>query len=288
MTGTRPQGGFDRSDSCSTLADMSWTRRGFAALAVCVLLLTGSAGCGTSDTDGPERPAVTAAAGRLLDDTDEDGRRLREVGREDAPEVGIEVQPEADGDWRVRLTVRGFRFSPAGTPAEAVAGRGLAYLYVDGALVARLRDPAHRLAAGLVPRGTHHVTARLYADDGTVWAVDGEPVENTADITASGVTDAADAPSPADDPSPADARGTADGPSPADARGAADVPDPVDARGAADAVDDTEPARDPAVPAGPAHPARTAHRKAGTTAAPAAPEPPTPDPRSRDADGKAS
>ncbi|MEU4656605.1 hypothetical protein AB0G32_22120 [Streptomyces sp. NPDC023723] len=182
---------------------MSWTRSSFAALAVCVLLLTGSVSCGTSGKDGPDRPVATASAGRLLDDTDEDGRRLREVDREHAPEVGIEVQPEADGDWRVRLTVRSFRFSPAGTPATAAAGRGLAYLYVDGELVSRLRTPGHRLAARLVPRGTHHVTARLYADDGTVWAVDGKPVENTADITASDPADTTTA-----DPATADPAGT--------------------------------------------------------------------------------
>ncbi|GAA4782859.1 hypothetical protein [Streptomyces ziwulingensis] len=164
---------------------MSWTRRSLAALAVCVLLPTGLAGCGSGGADGPERALPSAAAGRLLEATDEDGRRLREVDGEGAPEVGVEVQPEADGGWAVRLSVRGFRFSPAGTPARAVAGRGLAHLYVDGGLVGRLRGPGHRLAPGLVPRGTHHVTARLYADDGTVWAVDGRPVQSTADITAS-------------------------------------------------------------------------------------------------------
>ncbi|WP_320782903.1 hypothetical protein [Streptomyces sp. CRN 30] len=164
---------------------MAWTRRRTAALAVCVLLLTGSAGCGSGGGDGPGRSATTASAGRLLDDTDEDGRRLRQVDAEGAPEVGIEVQPEAGAEWDVTLTVRNFRFSPAGTRTEAVGGRGLAYLYVDGELVSRLRAPEYRLAAALVPRGTHHVTVRLYADDATVWAVDGEPVESTADITAS-------------------------------------------------------------------------------------------------------
>ncbi|ELS52032.1 putative Secreted protein [Streptomyces viridochromogenes Tue57] len=57
---------------------------------------------------------------------------------------------------------------------------------MDGRLVTRLRTPVHRIPAELVPRGTHRVTVRLHADDGTVWAVDGEPVEGTADITASG------------------------------------------------------------------------------------------------------
>ncbi|WP_308311417.1 hypothetical protein [Streptomyces sp. D2-8] len=123
--------------------------------------------------------------GKILEDRDPEGRPYREVGQEGAPGVGIEVQPDAAGGWDVRLTVRNFRFSPTGAAARAVAGRGLAHLFVDGRPVARLRAPAYRLDTRLVPRGTHHVTARLYADDGTVWVVDGKPVESTADITAS-------------------------------------------------------------------------------------------------------
>lgn len=155
--------------------------------AVCVLLLTGSVGCGSSDARNQrEGGASPSPVGKVLDDTDERGRHYREVDEDDAPQVGIEVQPDSDDDaWDVRLTLRDFRLSPAGAKARAVAGHGLAYLYVDGRLVARLRTPEYRLAADLVPRGTHKVTVRLYADDGTVWAVDGDPVERTADITAS-------------------------------------------------------------------------------------------------------
>ncbi len=153
-------------------------------LAVCVLVPAGLAGCG-SGGDARERQDSPAPVGRLLDDRDQQGRAYREVEPEGAPDVGVEVQPDAAGAWDVRLTVRNFRFSPAGTTPRASAGRGLAHLYVDGRLVARLRAPQYRLAADLVPRGTHHVTARLHADDGTVWVVDGEPVESTADITAS-------------------------------------------------------------------------------------------------------
>lgn len=165
---------------------MSWTRTFLGALAVCVLLLTGSVGCGSSDAR-EQGPGGVSPVGKVLDDTDDEGRHYREV-ESGVPEVGVEVQPDpdgADGGWDVRLTLRDFRLSPAGAEAEAVAGRGLAHLYVDGRLVARLRIPEYRLAPGLVPRGTHQVTVRLYADDGTVWAVDGKPVENTAAITAS-------------------------------------------------------------------------------------------------------
>ncbi|MEU5593606.1 hypothetical protein [Streptomyces sp. NPDC020298] len=165
---------------------MSWKRGLLAALVVCVPLLTGPAGCGTSDASERKDGGSPSSVGRLLDETDGEGRHYREVGKDKAPEVGIEVTPDAGGSWDVRLTVRDFRFSAPGAKAQAVAGRGLAYLFVDGGQVTRLRTPGYRLAARFVPHGTHHLTARLYADDGTVWAVHGKPVESTADITASG------------------------------------------------------------------------------------------------------
>ncbi|CAL9625933.1 hypothetical protein SUDANB105_05956 [Streptomyces sp. enrichment culture] len=174
------------SHRCSTLAGMSWTRRFLAALAVCVLVLGGSAGCGTGDADEGGGAGAPAPVGKVLEDRDEEGRSYRQVDEEDAPGVGVEVQPDPAGEsWRVRLTLRGFRLSPAGTPAEPVAGRGTVRLFVDGRFVSELRDPEYRIPGRLVPRGTHQVTARLCADDGTVWAVDGEPVQSTADITAS-------------------------------------------------------------------------------------------------------
>ncbi|MHB9862843.1 hypothetical protein [Streptomyces sp. YIM S03343] len=164
---------------------MSWTHGPLVVLAVCVLVLAGSAGCGSGEVHGRMNGASPSPVGKLLDRTDEQGRHYRQVGKDNAPEVEIEVAPDIGNSWDVRLTVRHFRFSPAGTRPRAVRGRGLAYLYLDGAVVARLRTARHRLAAGIVPRGTHHLTARLYADDGTVWAVHGKPVQSTADITES-------------------------------------------------------------------------------------------------------
>ncbi|MFF4907035.1 hypothetical protein ACFY2T_19425 [Streptomyces sp. NPDC001260] len=164
---------------------MSWTRGFLAALAVCVLLSAGSVGCGTSDAHEDRNGESTSPVGKVLDDTDQEGRHLREVEKKGAPEVGIEVQPDSGGTWDVRLSVHHFRFSATDAERRAVAGRGYVRLYVDDRPVTRLRSTAYRLPARLVPRGTHHVTARLYADDGTAWAVKGRPVQSTADITAS-------------------------------------------------------------------------------------------------------
>ncbi|AOR35228.1 hypothetical protein BFF78_32890 [Streptomyces fodineus] len=162
----------------------SWTRRTLAALAACVLLPLGAAGCAAAHAHGAVSPSPV---GKVLDDTDETGRHLREVGKNNAPDVGVEVTPDSGGGWDVRLTFHHFRCSVPGARPAAVGGRGLVYLFVDGRQVTRLRAHGYHLPDSLVPRGTHHVTARLYADDGTVWAVHGKPVQNTADITVSGL-----------------------------------------------------------------------------------------------------
>ncbi|MFI6281052.1 hypothetical protein [Streptomyces sp. NPDC050988] len=167
---------------------MSWTRVFLTALAACVLfgaLLVGATGCGSDEArenDGVKPSPV----GKVLEDTDEEGRHYREIDKKDAPWVAIEIQPDADSDgWDVRLTVHDFRFSPAGTGKAAEPGRGHALLRLDGRPLSFLRGPDHHIASGLVPRGTHQVSVRLHADDDTVWAVDGEPVGSTADITVS-------------------------------------------------------------------------------------------------------
>ncbi len=179
---------------------MSWTRAFLTALAVCALfgaLLVGATGCG-SDGAGEDDNVRPSPVGKVLKDTDEEGRHYREIDEKSAPEVEIEIQPAVDGDaddggeaggsddgWDVRLTVRDFRFSPAGTAKKAEPGRGYALLRLDGRPLSVLRGPDHHLAADVVSRGTHQVTVRLHADDDTVWAVDGEPVASTADITVS-------------------------------------------------------------------------------------------------------
>ncbi|MER6127012.1 hypothetical protein ABT173_31370 [Streptomyces sp. NPDC001795] len=164
---------------------MSWKRGLLAALAVGALL-GGSAGCGSGDAHERKGEVSASPVGKVLDGTDEEGRHYREVDKKGAPQVAVEVQPDSGDSWDVRLTVRHFRFSPAGVRPVAVAGRGVARLFLDGRSLTRLRTTDYHLPGSLVPRGTHHVTARLYADDQTVWAVHGKPVESTADITASG------------------------------------------------------------------------------------------------------
>ncbi|RVU25172.1 hypothetical protein EOT10_12930 [Streptomyces antnestii] len=171
-----------------TTPGLSWMRVAlFAALALCAVLV-GVVACGGGGGHAPRQ------VGRLLETADEEGHRYRQIDQQDAPEVGVEVTTDTGKGWDVRLALRRFSFSPARTaPGSAVAGHGYAQLYLDGRPVARLRADGYRLPLTRVTRGTHHVTARLYADDRTVWAVEGRPVEATADLTASGADTTPDA-----------------------------------------------------------------------------------------------
>jgi hypothetical protein len=172
------------------------------ALAAWILLtgvLAGTAGCSdAAGGTGTPRPAgaTTAStapfAGRLIDARDARGHRYREVPEKGAPQVAVEVQPAASGTgdgWDLRLTLHHFRFSPparTGHPARrALAGRGAAELLLDGHPLALLHGPAYHLPVRLASRGTHQLTVCLHADDGTVWAVDGTPIQSTAALTVS-------------------------------------------------------------------------------------------------------
>lgn len=62
-------------------------------LAVCVLLLTGSAGCGSGGGEEPEAGDSATPVGKLVEDTDEEGRRYREVDAELAPRSASRCSP---------------------------------------------------------------------------------------------------------------------------------------------------------------------------------------------------
>lgn len=152
--------------------------------------LAGTLGCsgaaGASGTPGSGGASGSAAAGRLIDARDAEGHQYREVPEQRAPEADLVVSPAARSGWDLHLTLHHFRLTPARDGARtAVVGRGRAELSLDGRPLAVLHDSHYHLPEQLLSRGTHQLTARLYADDGTVWALHGEPIESTADLTAS-------------------------------------------------------------------------------------------------------
>ncbi|MER5963155.1 hypothetical protein [Streptomyces sp. NPDC002057] len=136
------------------------------------------AGCGgrptTHHKPGTSHQEATGSSGVLLPARDEGGHRLRELPAADAPTVRAEARPDSEGGWNVHLTVERFRFTPDSTGGAALPGRGHARLLVDGRETTRLYGPW-----GYVPAGARTLTVRLHADDHTVWAVAGTPVQTT-------------------------------------------------------------------------------------------------------------
>ncbi|MFE5714141.1 hypothetical protein ACFQ7J_25390 [Streptomyces sp. NPDC056501] len=165
------------------------------------------AGCGgratTHHKPGTTHEEASGSSGTLLPARDESGHRLREVPAATAPTVRVEVRPDTEGGWNVHLTVERFRFTPDSTGGAALPGRGHARLLADGRETARLYG-----AWGYVPPGVRTLTVRLHADDHTVWAVAGAPVQATVRLDG---TPAASAPPSTPPSTPPSAAGTAAG-----------------------------------------------------------------------------
>lgn len=169
-------------------------RRAALALLAAAALVLGAGGCGgratTHHKPGTSHEQATGDAGRLLSSDDGAGHRLRQVDAEGAPEVAVAVRPDSEDGWNVHLSVRNFRFTPDSVGGGALLGRGHARLFLDGHPLARLYGPWFHLPESLIRSagsGTE-LTARLYADDHTAWAVGSTPVQATAALTATATT----------------------------------------------------------------------------------------------------
>ncbi|APE26134.1 hypothetical protein DEJ43_06565 [Streptomyces venezuelae ATCC 10712] len=161
-------------------------------LLVAALVLVGCGGRPTTHhKPGTSHQEATGSSGTLLPARDEGGHRLRELPVAEAPTVRAEARPDSEGGWNVHLTVERFRFTPESTGGAALPGRGHARLLVDGRETARLYGPW-----GHVPAGAHTLTVRLHADDHTVWAVSGTPVQATVRLDGAPTTPVPTAPAP--------------------------------------------------------------------------------------------
>ncbi|MGW1011754.1 hypothetical protein ACWD4X_17210 [Streptomyces termitum] len=176
-----------------------------AVAALAAVLLLALAGCGgratTHHKPGTGHEQATGGNGTLLAARDESGHRLRELPAAEAPAVRAEVRPDTEGGWNVHLALERFRLTPESTGGAALAGRGHARLLVDGRETARAYGTWFH-----VPAGARTLTVRLYADDHTVWATGGAPVQTTVPLTAPAATPSAPSAPPSRTPEPPAAR----------------------------------------------------------------------------------
>ncbi|WP_393063485.1 hypothetical protein [Streptomyces sp. LN549] len=152
------------------------------------VLLLGASACGgratTHHKPGTSHEQATGSNGRLLTADDGSGHRLRQVDAQGAPGVALTVRPDSEDGWNVHLSVRNFRFTPDSVGGAALLGRGHARLFLDGHSLARVYGAWFHLPESLLrgAGGGTRLTARLYADDHTAWAVGSAPVQATATL----------------------------------------------------------------------------------------------------------
>ncbi|MER6101516.1 hypothetical protein ABT115_03995 [Streptomyces sp. NPDC001832] len=165
-------------------------RPGVAAITVLTAgaLVLGASACGgratTHHKPGTSHEQASGSVGRLLTLDDGSGHRLRQVDADGAPEVTLAVRPDSEDGWNVQLSVRNFRFTPDSVGGAALLGRGHARLFLDGRPLARVYGSWYHLPDSLVRSagGGTGLTARLFADDHTAWAVNSAPIQATTSL----------------------------------------------------------------------------------------------------------
>ncbi|MFE3898982.1 hypothetical protein ACFXPY_01100 [Streptomyces sp. NPDC059153] len=185
-------------------------RPGVAAVTVLTAgaLVFGAGACGgratTHHKPGTSHEQAGGSVGRLLAADDGSGHRLRQVDAKGAPRVTVAVRRDSEDGWNVRLSVRNFRFTPDSVGGAALLGRGHARLFLDGHPLARVYGSWYHLPDSLVRSsgGGTGLTARLYADDHTAWAVNSTPIQATASLTTASAQPTTPAPQPPRTPRP--------------------------------------------------------------------------------------
>lgn len=100
--------------------------------------------------------------------------------------MDVSARPDSEDGWNVRLSVRNFRFTPDSVGGAALLGRGHARLFLGDRPLARVYGTWFHLPTSLLRAagGGTRLTARLYADDHTAWAVGSVPVQATTTLGA--------------------------------------------------------------------------------------------------------
>ena len=97
-----------------------------------------------------------------------------------APELTLMLHPDGAQSRNLHIGITNFEFAPEAVNGPHVPGQGHAHIYVNGVKVARAYGPWMQLDA--LPKGEHTIRVTLNANDHTQLAVDGEPIEATAQV----------------------------------------------------------------------------------------------------------
>lgn len=104
-----------------------------------------------------------------------------EVPADQAPTVELIVAEDAKSGYNISIITTNFTFTPRSVNEENVAGEGHAHLYVDGEKIGRLYGNYYHYDENF--EGTKTFRVELNANDHSVYAVDGEPIQTEVTVT---------------------------------------------------------------------------------------------------------
>jgi len=125
-----------------------------------------------------------------------------EVGADKAPSVKVLADADAVSGWNVTLVTSNFKFAPQDVNETDVEGEGHAHIWVDGKKVGRVYG--HNYHLGALGEGDHEITVTLNTNKHKDFAVDGEAISDSIDVTEEVKSESADDDHPHDGTEPAD------------------------------------------------------------------------------------
>ncbi|MEM8705439.1 MAG: hypothetical protein AAGE98_03210, partial [Actinomycetota bacterium] len=132
--------------------------------------------------DGAPIIAMTTFDVPPHDHGDHDHGEADEVAWEGAaPELAIEVVDDPKSGYNAFITLSGMTLSPENVNGDNVAGEGHLHIYVNGQKLGRLYGTATHIPA--LPDGEVEITVGAFANDHSVYVLDGDPIEASTTIT---------------------------------------------------------------------------------------------------------
>lgn len=107
-----------------------------------------------------------------------------EVGANDnAPAIEMKVTQNSDETWAIKISTQNFEFfEPQTEPMMHKDGQGHGHLYLNGLKLQRMYS--NTATIGKLPQGQHEITVTLNSNDHKAYAINGEPVSASSEITA--------------------------------------------------------------------------------------------------------
>jgi len=105
------------------------------------------------------------------------------TGKINAPSLDMQVHPDPDSGWNIKLLTSNFKFSPAHTGSKHIFGEGHAHLYINDKKVSRIYGDWYYLAS--LPLGENKLRVTLNTNDHKLYILNNKAIEKELTLSVS-------------------------------------------------------------------------------------------------------